>query len=108
MRLASPTDALAALADPTRRAIFEDLLQGGEQNVRGLTARARVSQPAVSKHLAILTRAGLTRARPAGRQTFYRARAEGLKPVVDWLGFHAAFWAERVDHLERLLETMDG
>lgn len=103
----APTDALAALADPTRRAIFEHLARSGEQNVRALTDRAGVSQPAVSKHLAVLTRAGLTRARPAGRQTFYSARAAGLKPVVDWLTFYAAFWDDRLDRLERLLERMD-
>ncbi|MGH7720571.1 MAG: ArsR/SmtB family transcription factor [Gemmatimonadaceae bacterium] len=107
MSAASPTDAFAALADPTRRAIFEHLARSGEQNVRVLTDRAGVSQPAVSKHLAVLTRAGLARARPAGRKTFYSARPAGLKSVVDWLGFYAAFWTEHIDRLERLLEKMD-
>lgn len=107
MAAASPTDAFAALADPTRRAIFEDLVLSGEQYVRVLTTRAGVSQPAVSKHLAVLARAGLARARPVGRQTFYSARPEGLKPLVDWLGFHAAFWPERFERLQRLLEKMD-
>ena len=49
----------AALSDPTRRAIFEHLARDGEQNVRALTARAGVSQPAVSKHLGILKHARL-------------------------------------------------
>jgi DNA-binding transcriptional ArsR family regulator len=105
---ASPTDALAALADPTRRAIFEHLARGGEQYVRVLTTRAGVSQPAVSKHLAVLTRAGLARARREGRQTFYSARPAGLKPLVNWLGFYTAFWTEHLARLERLLERMDG
>jgi DNA-binding transcriptional ArsR family regulator len=48
-----------ALADPTRRAIFERLCTGGEQTVGGLTTHAQVSQPAVSKHLAVLKQAGL-------------------------------------------------
>jgi DNA-binding transcriptional ArsR family regulator len=104
---ASPTDAFAALADPTRRAIFEHLARSGEQYVRVLTTRAGVSQPAVSKHLAVLARAGLTRARREGRQTFYSVRPAGLKPMVDWLGFYAAFWRENFDRLERLLEKMD-
>jgi DNA-binding transcriptional ArsR family regulator len=103
----SPTDAFAALADPTRRAIFEHLTRSGEQNVRGLTLRAGVSQPAVSKHLAVLTRAGLTRARPAGRQTFYSARPPGLKPLVDWITHYRAFWPAHVVRLEQLLEKMD-
>jgi DNA-binding transcriptional ArsR family regulator len=104
---ASPTDAFAALADPTRRAIFEHLARSGEQNVGMLTARAGVSQPAVSKHLAVLARARLARARPAGRQTFYSARPAGLKPLVDWIARYRAFWTEHVDRLEQLLEKMD-
>jgi DNA-binding transcriptional ArsR family regulator len=107
MPTGSPTDTFAALADPTRRSIFEQLALGGEQNVRGLTARAGVSQPMVSRHLAILTRAGLTRARPAGRETFYHARPAGLKPVVDWMAHYRAFWPARAARLEQLLDTID-
>lgn len=107
MPRAAPPDAFAALADPTRRAIFEQLARGGEQNVRGLTLGAGVSQPAVSRHLAVLARAGLAQARPSGRQTFYRVRPAGLKPLIDWLGFYAAFWTERGRRLARLLEAMD-
>src|SRR4051812_17406246 len=58
------------LADPTRRAIFERLCREGEQTVAALTARAGVSQPAVSKHLGVLKRAGLVRDRHEGRQTY--------------------------------------
>jgi len=107
MPAASPTGAFAALADPTRRAIFEHLARKGEQNVRVLTAQAGVSQPAVSKHLAVLARAGLARARPAGRQTFYSARPAGMKPLIDWIAHYRAFWQAHIDRLEQLLETMD-
>ena len=86
--MVAPTSAFAALADPTRRGIFEHLASSGEQNVRSLTERAGVSQPAVSKHLAVLARAGLAQARPEGRQTFYSARPAGLEPLVDWLQFY--------------------
>ena len=108
MPAASPTDTFAALADPTRRAIFEHLAQGGESNVRGLTRQAGVSQPMVSKHLAVLTRAGLAVARPAGRQTFYHARPDGLKPVVDWMAHYRAFWPDHVGRLEQLLKGMES
>ena len=57
------------LADPTRRAIFERLCREGEQTVGALTARAGISQPAVSKHLGVLKQAGLVRDRHEGRQT---------------------------------------
>jgi DNA-binding transcriptional ArsR family regulator len=97
----------AALSDPTRRAIFEHLARDGEQNVRALTARAGVSQPAVSKHLGILKHARLVRDRRAGRETHYSAQPQALKPMLDWMGMYAAFWHERFDSLESLLKRMD-
>ena len=66
------------LADPTRRAIFERLCREGEQTVGALTARAKVSQPAVSKHLGVLKQAGLVRDRHEGRQTHYSAQLGAL------------------------------
>ena len=95
------------LADPTRRAIFERLCRDGEQTVGALTARAGVSQPAVSKHLGVLKQAGLVRDRPAGRQTHYSAQLNALAPLVDWTREMAGFWETRLDHLEDLLKRMD-
>ena len=104
----TPADRLfAALADPSRRAIFQRLAQDGEQTVHALTGQAGISQPAVSKHLAVLKRAGLVVGRRAGRETHYRARAEGLAPLVDWMGLYGAFWRDRLDALEDLLGRMD-
>ena len=60
---AAPDDLFRALADPTRRAIYEHLISDGEQTVRALTDRAGVSQPAVSKHLGVLKQAELVRDR---------------------------------------------
>jgi DNA-binding transcriptional ArsR family regulator len=95
------------LADPTRRAIFEQLMRHGEQNVRGLTEYSGISQPAVSKHLGVLKLAGLVRDRPDGRQTHYSAEPQGLAPLIDWMGLYGAFWRERFDRLEDLLNRMD-
>ena len=95
------------LADPTRRAIFEQLMRHGEQNVRGLTEYSGISQPAVSKHLGVLKLAGLVRDRPDGRQTHYSAEPKGLAPLIDWMGLYGAFWRERFDRLEDLLNRMD-
>ena len=72
------------LADPTRRALFERLCREGEQTVGALTARAGVSQPAVSKHLGVLKRAGLVRDRHEGRLTHYSAQLGALAPLIDW------------------------
>jgi DNA-binding transcriptional ArsR family regulator len=95
------------LADPTRRAIFEQLCREGEQTVGALTAKAGVSQPAVSKHLGILKQAGLVRDRPHGRQTHYRAEISALSPLTDWTSAMKAFWQSRFDGLEDLLKRMD-
>ena len=95
------------LADPTRRAIFEGLCREGEQTVGALTARAGVSQPAVSKHLAVLKQAGLVRDRPEGRQTHYSAQIGALAPLTDWTKEMAGFWETRFDKLEDLLTRMD-
>jgi DNA-binding transcriptional ArsR family regulator len=104
---AAPDDLFKALADPTRRAIYEHLVSGGEQTVRALTDRAGVSQPTVSKHLRVLQKAELVRDRPEGRQTYYSADRDGLAPLIDWIKHYAAFWTEHIDRLERLLEKMD-
>lgn len=95
------------LADPTRRALFERLCREGEQTVGALTARAGVSQPAVSKHLAVLKQAGMVRYRHEGRQTHYSARVAALAPLIDWTSEMAGFWEHRFDDLEDLLRRMD-
>lgn len=102
------TDKLfKALSDPTRRAIFEHMARDGEQTVHALTYRAGVSQPAVSKHLTVLKRARLVRRRREGRETHYSAELQALAPMVDWINQYGAFWRERFDRLENLLERMD-
>jgi DNA-binding transcriptional ArsR family regulator len=95
------------LADPTRRAIFERLCRDGDQTVGALTAQAGVSQPAVSKHLGVLKRAGLVRDRHEGRQTHYSAQLGALSPLIDWANQMAGFWQNRFDDLEDLLKRMD-
>jgi DNA-binding transcriptional ArsR family regulator len=96
-----------SLADPTRRAIFERLCRAGEQTVGALTARAKISQPAVSKHLAVLKAAGLVRDRHEGRQTHYSAQLGALAPLIDWTSKMTGFWQKRFDDLEDLLKRMD-
>ena len=107
MPQAAPDTLFRTLADPTRRAIFERLCREGEQTVGALTAQAGVSQPAVSKHLAVLKQAGLVRDRHAGRQTHYSAQIGALAPLIDWTGQMAGYWERRFDALEDLLRRMD-
>jgi DNA-binding transcriptional ArsR family regulator len=95
-----------ALADPSRRAIFESLTRG-EAAVKDLTARFEISQPAVSQHLAALKEAGLVQGRREGRNVFYRVEPRGMKPLIDWIAHYRAFWTAHIDRLEQLLERMD-
>jgi DNA-binding transcriptional ArsR family regulator len=97
----------SALADPTRRGLFERLCREGEKTVGALTARAGVSQPAVSKHLGVLKQAGLVRDRHEGRQTHESAQLGALAPLIDWTRQMAGFWQSRFDQLEDLLKRMD-
>jgi DNA-binding transcriptional ArsR family regulator len=104
----SAADSLfKALADPTRRAIFERLAREGDQTVHALTARAGVSQPMVSKHLSALKRARLVRNRRKGRETHYSVQPRGLAPLEDWIGHYGAFWQSKFDRLGEVLERMD-
>ena len=95
-----------ALADPSRRAIFEALTRG-EAAVKDLTARFDISQPAVSQHLAALKDAGLVIGRREGRCVFYCVNPRGMKPLIDWIAHYRAFWTAHVDRLAELLERMD-
>ena len=104
---AATDNLFRALADPTRRALFEEMIRHGEQTVHALTRYAGVSQPAVSKHLTVLKRAKLVRHRREGRETHYRARPDALAPMVDWLNLCGAFWRKRFDGLESLLNRIE-
>ena len=106
----SPTahdQVFQALADPTRRAIFESLTRG-EAPVKQLTERFDISQPAVSQHLATLRDAGLVEGRREGRQVFYRVAPRGLEPLVDWIAHYRAFWTDRLGRLTQLLGEIDA
>ncbi|SRR5712691_978395 len=103
---ASKSDLFRALADPTRRAVFERLAHG-EATVSQLNAGFDVSQPAISQHLAHLRRAGLVTERRAGRNAYYRARPAGLMPLISWIDRYQAFWNERIGRLQAVLKEMD-
>lgn len=96
-----------ALADPTRRGLFERLCREGDATVVDLHAGTSVSQPVVSKHLKILRNAGLVRHHKRGRYTVYTPQPEALGPLVDWARQMKGFWEARFDDLEDLLKRMD-
>jgi DNA-binding transcriptional ArsR family regulator len=97
--------AFAALADPTRRAIVARLAKG-EASVMELAAPFDMSQPAISKHLKVLERAGLiSRGRDAQRRPC-RLEAAPLREVTDWLERYRDLWEARFDRLDNLLEEL--
>ena len=100
------SEIFRALADPTRRAVFERLA-GREMSVSELKAGFPVSQPAISQHLAVLRGAGLVSERREGRYAYYRVDSAGLAPLVDWVDRYRAFWPERIEKLKDVLKGMD-
>ena len=97
--------AFAALADPTRRAIVARLAKG-DASVMELAAPFDMSQPAISKHLKVLERAGLiSRGRDAQRRPC-RLEAAPLREVTDWLERYRDLWDARFDRLDNLLDEL--
>jgi|SRR5665213_107047 len=99
-------DVFRALADPTRRAMFERL-GDREMTVSALKAGSDVSQPAISQHLAALRGAGLVRERREGRFAYYRVDPAGLTGLAAWVDRHRALWPRRIERLKVVLEGME-
>lgn len=100
---------MRTLSDPTRRAIYERIVASKEATVRSLTEHARVSQPAVSQHLKVLQDARLVVGRKEGRNVYYSADPQGLRPLAEWMQNHLRFWEESFDRLgDYLRELKNG
>jgi DNA-binding transcriptional ArsR family regulator len=96
-------DALTALADPTRRRLFESLALG-PRPVGALAVELGVSQPAVSQHLAVLRRAHLVRSRAEGTRRYYEPDRAGIDAVRDYFD---RYWAGVLDAYARSFDTPD-
>jgi DNA-binding transcriptional ArsR family regulator len=96
-----------ALADPTRRAILARLMQG-DATVAELAAPFSVSQPAISRHLKVLEKAGLISRRRRRTARLSHLEAEPLREATAWLARYQAFWDERYDQLDTLLATLQN
>lgn len=98
---------LRTLADPTRRAVFERVVNAGEITVSELTRGSGVTQGAISQHIRTLKLAGLVAERPQGRNVYYRVQPDGLTPLVEWMGHYGVFWRDRFANLRTLLKEID-
>ena len=107
IEIATIDTVMRALADPTRRAVFERIASADELTVVELTRGSGVTQGAISQHLKSLKLAGLVAERPEGRNVFYRAEPAGLAPLVDWMSHYGVFWRERFANLRTLLKEID-
>lgn len=95
----------SALADPTRRAILNRLKEG-DATVAELAAPFNVSQPAISRHLKVLERAGLISRRRRATANLSHLEAKPLKEATEWLARYQEFWDERYERLDALLATL--
>lgn len=93
----------SALSDETRLSIVERLMAQGELPAGDLVADARISGPAISRHLKVLREAGLVSQRSAGNKRLYAVRPEAMRAIADWTMDHRKFWEAGLDRLEALL-----
>src|SRR5580704_12788184 len=101
-RTATTTDAFNAVAEGSRRELL-DALGSGEATVSDLVDRLELSQPQVSKHLAVLRAVELVSVRAEGRHRWYRVNGEALRPVYDWIRNFESTWNSRLDRLDDVL-----
>jgi DNA-binding transcriptional ArsR family regulator len=107
-RAATTSDVFNAIAEAQRRDILV-YLAPGERHVSDIVAKFNLSQPSVSKHLKVLRHVGLVDSRRDGRQMFYRANADAIRPLHDWTGIFQQYWRHQLarvkDRAERNAKT---
>ncbi|MFC5403475.1 ArsR/SmtB family transcription factor [Cohnella soli] len=99
-------DVFQAIADPTRRSVLR-LLVDGELPVNAISGHFPMTRTAVSKHLRVLSDAGLVQERKVGRETRYKLNADPLRELKSWLAFYERFWENKLEALRRYVEEPD-
>ena len=102
-RAATTSDVFNAIAEVQRRDILV-YLASQERHVSDIVARFELSQPSVSKHLRVLRHVGLVNARRDGRQMFYRANADAIRPLHEWTGIFQQYWSNQLARVKERAE----
>lgn len=97
-------DVFQAIADPTRRELLS-LLADDEMSVSVITDHFPITRTAVSKHLRVLTEAGLVTEQKVGRETRYKLQPDGLKELKQWLAYYERFWDKKLAALKSFVES---
>lgn len=100
-------DTFSAVADPTRRAMLDMLVERERPAGDLVSAFPGISQPAVSKHLKVLREAGLVSVRVHAQQRIYHLQPKALADLDAWVAKYKVFWPERLDALEQHLSKKD-
>jgi DNA-binding transcriptional ArsR family regulator len=100
-------DVFQAIADPKRRAIIQ-LLALQTMTVSAVAEHFKISRPAISKHLKILSECGLIKVKQDGRERFCQAQLGKLHEVSDWVEHYKEFWNEKFDRLEVYLQELQS
>jgi DNA-binding transcriptional ArsR family regulator len=103
-RRARPTDVFSAIAEPRRREVITVLSDGQEYAVNEIVLRMKMAQPAVSKHLGALRKAGVVTMVKRGQHRMYRLSPEALKPIHDWVKLFERYWTHQIDHIKERSE----
>jgi DNA-binding transcriptional ArsR family regulator len=98
-------DVFTAIAAPDRREVLDALITG-EKAVGTIVTDLSMSQPQVSKHLRVLSEAGLVKCRAVGRHRLYRLEPARLQPFHDWLAKYEQAWNERLDRVDDYLQEL--
>src|SRR6202042_2574464 len=104
-RASTTSDVFNAVADVHRREILDALITG-EKAVGAIVNDLSMSQPQVSKHLRVLSEAGLVRCRAEGRRRLYRLEPAHLRPFHEWLAKYEHAWNDRLDRVDDYLKEL--
>jgi DNA-binding transcriptional ArsR family regulator len=101
-------DVFQAIADPNRRAIISLLAEQKKLNLNGIADKFKISRPAVSKHIKILTECGLVVTTQEGREKYCEVKLEKLNEVSNWIEQYKKFWEEKLDALDEYLKVLQA